>query len=141
LLRDLTVKANGYLGDLFDLPVSIEFTNETDEGGLAKITDIVKIGEVERAFALYSGGQSRRIQLAIDLALSDIVAARGDKPLNLLILDEVFKDLSENSMEKIVELLEKLNKKVILIEHNTVFKSIINNVIKIELRDGVSTCL
>lgn len=141
LLRDLTNKANYYLGQLFDLPINIEFTNETDDGGVAKISDIVTIGDHERPFALYSGGQSRRIQLAVDLALSDIVASRGDKPISLLVMDEYCKDLSENSMEKVLELFESLDKTVLLIEHNSIIKNIVNNTIEIELRDGVSRCL
>lgn len=141
LLRDLTNKSNYYLAQLFDLPINIEFTNETEEGGIAKITDVVSIGGAERPFALYSGGQSRRIQLAVDLALSDIVASRGDKPVGLLIMDEVCKDLSENSMEKVLELLEGLDKAVLLIEHNSIIKNIVTNTFRIELRNGVSKCL
>ena len=141
LLRDLTNKSNFYLGQLFDLPIKIEFTNETEAGGVAKITDIVTIENSERPFALYSGGQSRRIQLAVDLALSDIVSERGDKPVKLLILDEYFKDLSENSMEKVLELLEGLDKSVLLIEHNSLIKNVVANTFEIELRNGTSKCL
>lgn len=141
LLRDLTNKSKYYLGQLFNLPISIEFTNETEEGGIAKITDKVTIGNVKRPFALYSGGQARRIQLAVDLALSDIVAARGDKPAKLLIMDEYCKDLSESSMEKVLELFENLDKSVIMIEHNSLIKNIVSNTFQIELRDGVSRCL
>lgn len=141
LLRDLTNKSNYYLAQLFDLPISIEFTNETEAGGIAKITDVVTIGDVQRPFALYSGGQSRRIQLAVDLALSDIVASRGDKPIGIRLFDEYMKDLSENSMEKVLELFEELEGSVLMIEHNSIIKNVVNNNLEIELRNGVSRCL
>lgn len=138
LLAELTRKANGYLRELFEVPVQIHIDNEGLDGEISKINIRVTIDGEDRPLGLYSGGQFRRIQLAVDLALSDIISARSDKPVNLLILDEYFKDLSETSMEKVLYLLEKLQRSVILIEHNSIFKSIISNVVKIELKGGVS---
>lgn len=141
LLRDLTNKSNYYLAQLFDLPIEIEFTNETEAGGIAKITDVVRIGDIQRPFALYSGGQSRRIQLAVDLALSDIVASRADKAIGIRLFDEYCKDLSENSMEKVLELFEELEGSVLMIEHNSIIKNVVTNTVEIELRNKVSRCL
>lgn len=134
VLNELTARANKYLVDLFEMPISMKFTNENMKIGLA-----LKIGGVDRSFGLFSGGQQKRIQLATDLALSDIVAARTGTGMNLLILDEYFKDLSEASMHKILTLLETLGRPTILIEHNSIFKSIVNRTFEVELRNGTTT--
>lgn len=138
LLEEVNRKANRYLTELFEQPVKINFSNMGDEGELSKITAEVTIDGISRGLGLYSGGQARRIQLAVDLALSDIVGSRSGKPLNLLILDEAFKDLSEVSMEKMLKLLETRKGSVLLIEHNSLFKQIVRNSFKVELTDGIS---
>jgi ATPase subunit of ABC transporter with duplicated ATPase domains len=77
--------------------------------------------------------------LAVDLAIADIVASRKASKLNVLILDEYFKDLSEVSMEKCLDLLTKRKCPVILVEHNTLFKNIVENTFFARLKDGTTT--
>jgi len=138
ILAELTNKVNNYLVELFEAPVQAHIQNFSDDGNIAKIQVDVTIGNIRRPLGLYSGGQFRRIQLAVDLALSDIISSRSKSPISLKILDEYMKDLSESSMEKILHLLEQRKGSTILIEHNSIFKSIVNNVFSVELRDGVS---
>jgi DNA repair exonuclease SbcCD ATPase subunit len=138
LLNELSVKATRLAEELFEVPISIKFSNEDEEGGVTKIVTTVTLDGVERSLGLYSGGQYRRIELAVDLALASIVARRSQNPLKFRVLDEPFKDLSESSMEKVVKLLERLEGSTIIIEHNTITKSIIHNVFDIEYRGGVS---
>lgn len=133
VLNQLTRKANNYLGELFEQPVKIKFENVD-----MKIDVSVSIDDKERPLGLYSGGQFRRIALAVDLALSDITCSRNSNKLNLMILDEYCKDLSEVSMEKVLKLLQARKGSTILIEHNSIFKSIVNNVFEVELINKVS---
>lgn len=133
VLKELSRRSNDYLQDLFEVPMSLRFTNDNMKIGLD-----IKINKIPRSYGLFSGGQQRRIGLSIDLALSDIITSRTGAKLNLFILDEYFKDLSESSMEKCLHLLEKLGKPIVLIEHNSIFNSIVNKTFDIELRDGVS---
>lgn len=138
LLKELSKKSTKLAAELFEVPVKIEFSNQDDEGGVAKIKTLVTLDGCERSLGLYSGGQYRRIELAVDLALASIVGSRSQNPINLRILDEPMKDLSEASMEKVVKLLEKLEGSTIIIEHNSIAKSIIHNTFNIEYRNGVS---
>ena len=138
LLNELTVKSTRLASELFEVPISIKFSNEDEEGGVTKILTTVTLDGNERSLGLYSGGQYRRIELAVDLALASIVGNRSQNPIKFRVLDEPFKDLSEPSMEKVVKLLEKLEGPTIIIEHNSVTKSIIHNVFDIEYRQGVS---
>ena len=133
-LLDLTHKTNLYLTELFEVPISIAFTNENMKIGM----DVIFDGKA-RGLGLLSGGQFRRVSLAVDLALSDIINTRKGSKFNLLILDEYFKDLSEQSMEKCLKLLERLGKSTILIEHNSIFKSIVDKTFEVELTGGVSS--
>jgi DNA repair exonuclease SbcCD ATPase subunit len=79
------------------------------------------------------------VSLAVDLALSDVVTSRKGAQIGVLILDEYFKDLSETSMEKCLTLLEGRGQPVLLIEHNSIFKNIVNNSIMVRLEDGTSS--
>lgn len=140
VLAELSQKSNFYLSHLFEVPIQLVFHNDGDSGDISKICVEVCLDGTPRPFGLYSGGQARRITLAVDLALSDLVAARGDKPLDVRFLDEVMHDLSEESMEKVLRLLERLQGSTILIEHNSLFKNIVRNTLKVEFKKGISTC-
>lgn len=133
MLNEINARVHKYLAQLFEVPVQVRFTN-TD----MKIETEVKYDGIERSLGLLSGGQFRRVSLAVDLALSDTIVARKGSKIGVLILDEYFKDLSEPSMEKCLSLLEGRNQPVLLIEHNSIFKNIVNNSINVRLEDGTS---
>jgi len=141
LLQELNDRTNKYLMNLFDLPCSITFDNISEEGEISKIKTTVMLDNQERSLGLLSGGQFRRVQLAVDFALSDIVSQRSKNPINIRILDESFKDLSEESMGKVIELLQKMSGSTVIIEHNSIIKNIVNNVFKVQLKDGVSSAV
>jgi DNA repair exonuclease SbcCD ATPase subunit len=139
LLAQLNTKTNKYLAELFEIPARIQFNNLSEEGEISKITTTVILDNTERSLGLLSGGQFRRVQLAVDFALSEIIAEQANKPITLRILDEAFKDLSEVSMNKVVDILEKMPGSTILIEHSSLVKAIVNRTFEIEYKNGVST--
>ena len=79
--------------------------------------------------------------LAVDLAISDIIHARKGIKDKLLILDEYFKDLSEQSISKIVTLLSNLNTDVIMVEHNSLLRSLATNVVNVHYKNSESCIL
>lgn len=133
LLNELNARVQKYLTHLFEVPVAVRFTNED-----MKIETKVKFDGIDRGLGLLSGGQFRRVSLAVDLALSDVITSRKGSRVDLLILDEYFKDLSEASMEKCLALLENRGQPVLLIEHNSIFKNIVNNSVFVKLEGGTS---
>jgi DNA repair exonuclease SbcCD ATPase subunit len=133
VIGELQLKSNEYAAKLFEIPVYIKFTNED-----MKIGVTVKLDSQERSLSLLSGGQFRRVSLAVDLALSDIVLSRKNSRLNLIAMDEPFQNLSESSMQKCVEVFSQLDKPLLLIEHNSVAKSVVNNTVFVEYRNGTS---
>lgn len=132
-LNELNYRTNHYLNELFEMEASIKFTSEDQ-----KINSKIVVDGHERGLGLLSGGQNRRFNLAVDLALADIVSYRKTSKLDLIIFDEYFRDLSEISMEKCLELLKTRKCPVILIEHNSIFKNIVDNVFFVKLEDGTS---
>lgn len=132
-LSELNFRVNKYLNDLFEVSASLKFTTEDQ-----KIETRVTIDNRETGLGLLSGGQNRRFNLAVDLALADIVAHRKTSKLDMLILDEYFKDLSEVSMEKCLDLLKSRKSPVLIIEHNTIFKNIVDNTFFVRLENGTS---
>lgn len=134
MLNEINARVQKYLTHLFEVPVTVRFRNED-----MKIeTDVVYDG-TPRGLGLLSGGQFRRVSLAVDLALSDVITARKGARVGVLILDEYFKDLSESSMEKCLALLEGRGHPVLLIEHNSIFKNIVNNSVMVRLENGTSS--
>lgn len=138
LLDELNRKTNAYLTKLFDITATLEFKNDSEDQGVSKIRTTVKLDGIERTLGLLSGGQMRRVQLAVDFALSDIVSERSNKPINLRILDESFKDLSEASLERVIEVLKDMKGSTLVIEHNSIIKSIVDRTHHIVYDNGVS---
>lgn len=138
LLIDISSKATEIALQLFEVPVSIQFYNDGDDGEATKIKVNVIYDGVERSLGLLSGGQARRVQLATDLALAQIIGRRANNPVSFRIFDEITKDLSETSMEKVLSLLKGMNGSNLLIEHNSMAKTLVDNVYHVELRNKVS---
>ena len=73
------------------------------------------------SFGLLSGGEKRKVRLACALALQDIVASRAEKPINLLIGDEVDDALDESGLERLMGLLDEKSRErgtLLVISHN-----------------------
>lgn len=133
VLNEINSRIRSYVSQLFEVPVSLVFKNVD-----MKIETEIKYDGIERSLGLLSGGQFRRMNLATDLALSDSVVARTGAKLGITIWDEYMKDLSEASMEKVLQLFVTRNKPTLLIEHNSIFKNIVNHSVKAVLRNGIS---
>ena len=70
--------------------------------------------------AVISGGEEDIANLALRLAISQMIAERAGQPLSLLVLDEIFGSLDEERRAAVVELLRSLADRfpqVILITH------------------------
>jgi len=133
VLHELNRRVKIYIDQLFEVDLKLEFSSDG-----TKIDTMTKVDKEDRTLGLFSGGQTRRMNLAVDLALSDIITTRKNSALKLIILDEYFKDLSESSMEKCIELLRNLKKPTLIIEHNSIFKTVVDESIEIQYKNGVS---
>ena len=111
LRPDLSELASGFLRDLTDG----RYTDlELDEDYAATLLDD---GDPK---AVISGGEEDVANLALRLAISQMIAERAGQPLSLLILDEIFGSLDEDRRSAVVDLLRSLADRfpqVILITH------------------------
>ena len=111
LRPDLSDLASGFLRDL----TNGRYTDlELDEDYGATLLDD---GDPK---AVISGGEEDVANLALRLAISQMIAERAGQPLSLLILDEIFGSLDEDRRAAVVDLLRSLADRfpqVILITH------------------------
>jgi exonuclease SbcC len=111
LRPDLSYLASGFIRDL----TSGRYTDlELDEDYAATLIDD---GDPK---AVISGGEEDVANLALRLAISQMIAERAGQPLSLLILDEIFGSLDEDRRIAVVDLLRSLADRfpqVILITH------------------------
>lgn len=123
-VRDLT---NGRYTDL-----------ELDEDYLATLMDD---GDPK---PVISGGEEDVANLALRLAISQMIADRAGQPLSLLVLDEIFGSLDEERRSAVVELLRGLADRfpqVILITHIESVREGFDRIIRVgyDLSRGVAT--
>lgn len=137
-LNEINGLVNKYASEMFDIGIQVHFTNIGEEGALNKVVTKIAINGVERSFGLLSGGQQKRIEMAVFLSLSEIMNRRLGNVLNLRILDEVMTGLSAESSAKVITLLKSLAGSTLVIEHNEQVKSIIDQTFDIEYRGGTS---
>jgi DNA repair protein SbcC/Rad50 len=73
-------------------------------GGVAETLDIEIADELgTRSYELYSGGEAFRINFAIRVALSQMLARRAGAQLRTLFIDEGFGTQDEEGRNKLVE--------------------------------------
>ncbi len=142
-INNLNQLSNGYLRELFDAPVSIQFSIdhvETKSAYKQRVHTVVLMDGVEVSLDSLSGGEKRRVIIATDLALADLVASRSSKGFNMMFLDEVSEGLDAAGREKLFTLLSRISKKssVISVDHASEFKSMFDKTIYIEKRNGKS---
>jgi exonuclease SbcC len=122
-LRELT---NGRYTDL-----------ELDEDYAVRLVDD---GEAK---GVISGGEEDVANLALRLAISQMIAERAGQPLSLLVLDEIFGSLDDDRRAAVVELLRGLADRfpqVILITHIDTVRDGFDRIIRVSYdpRNGVA---
>jgi exonuclease SbcC len=94
--------------------------------------------------AVISGGEEDIANLALRLAISQMIAERAGQPLSLLVLDEIFGSLDEDRRLAVVDLLRSLADRfpqVILITHIDSVRDGFDRVIRVglDITRGVAT--
>ncbi len=107
----LEASANGWLERLASgrLSVRIDSLRAKKTGGLRETLDItVADGEAERPLEGFSGGERQRVNLALRLALAELLAERAGRPIEALILDEAFTALDTEGHQLALEVIRAL---------------------------------
>lgn len=105
-IPELEATANALLARMTDGRMALRITTQREKvtGGLAETLDIEIADELgTRAYELYSGGEAFRINFAIRIALSQMLARRAGAQLRTLFIDEGFGTQDDDGRNKLVE--------------------------------------
>ena len=111
VVPELEASANELLGRMTDgrLHVRIETQKEIRTGELREALDIIISDELgSRPYELYSGGESFRINFAIRIALSRLLARRAGAQLRSLFIDEGFGTQDAGGREHLVAAINSI---------------------------------
>ncbi|MBI2869069.1 MAG: SMC family ATPase [Chloroflexi bacterium] len=122
-LPEIENEANGLLSRMTDNRMHIKFETqrETRKGDIAETLDIHITDELgTRSYETFSGGEAFRINFAIRIALSRLLARRAGSPLRTLIIDEGFGTQDSTGIEKLKEAINSIQddfSRIIVITH------------------------
>ena len=127
-IPEIESEANKLLARMTDnrMHIKMETQRETRKGDVMETLDINISDELgTRNYEMFSGGEAFRIDFAIRVALSKILARRAGAPLPTLIIDEGFGTQDSMGIEKIKEAITSIQddfEKILVITHIADFK-------------------
>lgn len=140
----LNNKVSEYCSMLTGNAVAVEFSSrrelkneESRDEFSVNVTNALGTTSYEAA----SGGEKRKIDVCIALALQALSAARGKSGINVAFYDEVFEGLDDAAVDKVMELLiaeQKGKDSLFVITHLSSLKSQFPRRIRVVKKDGVS---
>lgn len=128
ILPEIEQEANELLAKLTDnqAQIFIESLRDLKKGGAKETLDI-NISDTMgiRPYEMFSGGEAFRIDFALRIALSKMLARRAGTSLQTLIIDEGFGSQDEEGLAHIMDALYRIQDdfaKVIIVSHLTSMK-------------------
>lgn len=124
--------------------VQFQGVRETQSGKIKEEVNAVISMDGEEGVDIrsLSGGERSSADLAIDLAVIDLIENRSNKGISIFILDEPFTGLDTVSIEMVLEVLKnaKINKKLIIVDHNPEVKQMVESRL-VAVREGLTSTL
>ena len=120
---EIEAEANRLLGKMTDgrMTVRINMQRETAAGDVRETLDIQISDPLgTRAYEMYSGGEAFRVNFAIRIALSQLLARRAGTQLHTLIIDEGFGVLDAIGRERLVEAINAVQtdfERILVVTH------------------------
>lgn len=111
VLPEIEDEANRLLQAMTDgrMSVAFESQRETKKGTIAETLDIHVADELgTRSYDLFSGGEAFRINFAIRVAISRLLARRAGAQLQTLIMDEGFGSQDGRGRDRLVEAINSV---------------------------------
>ncbi len=125
-LPELEDQANELLARLSDYGMSVRFSSQraykdNKRKDLMETLDIlISDGSGSRDYETYSGGEAFRINFAIRLALSRVLARRAGAKLQTLVIDEGFGNQDAQGRQRLIEAINAVRpdfQKILIITH------------------------
>ena len=147
-LPQIEMKANEILGRLSDDTMRLHFETQArykDEKrkDLRETLEIqVSDGAGLRDYEMYSGGEAFRVNFAIRLALSEVLAQRKGARLQMLVIDEGFGSQDALGRQRLIQAINAVKgdfARILVITHLEELKDAFPTRIEVEKTDGGST--
>jgi len=147
-LPQLEAKANEILDRLSEGQMSIEFVTQEaykdDRRKDLRETLEIKIKDSAgtRDYEMYSGGEAFRVNFAVRLALSEVLAQRKGSRLQTLVIDEGFGSQDARGRQRLIEAINLVKNdfaKILVITHLDELKDAFPNRIEVEKTERGST--
>lgn len=128
-LPEIECAANQLLARLTDnqMQLMIESLRDLKKGGAKETLDLkITDGVGVRPYEMFSGGEAFRIDFALRIAISQLLAQRAGTSLQTLIIDEGFGSQDEEGLGYIMDALYKIQAdfaKVIIVSHLPAIKN------------------
>lgn len=110
-IPELEAEANDLLARMTDGRMTLRFSTQRERvsGGAIETLDVEIADELgTRAYELYSGGEAFRINFAIRIALSKLLARRAGAQLRALFIDEGFGTQDQDGQAKLIDAISKI---------------------------------
>jgi exonuclease SbcC len=123
VIPELEDEANNLLARMTDGRMTVQFETQRDtKAGHAVETLDIRISDEygSRNYEMYSGGEAFRIDFAIRIALSKLLARRAGAQLQTLIIDEGFGTQDADGRQKLVQAINSIRDdfaRIIVITH------------------------
>ncbi len=147
-LPEIETRANELLERLSEGTMSVSFATQAafkdkKREDLKETLDIlISDGAGRRDYELYSGGEAFRVNFAIRLALSELLARRAGARLQTLVVDEGFGSQDAQGRQHLIEAINQVKPdfaKVLVISHIEELKEAFPNRIEVEKTERGST--
>lgn len=147
-LPQIEARANDLLERLSDGQMSVRFVTQAGykdkkRDDLRETLEIqISDGAGVRDYEMYSGGEAFRVNFAIRLALSEVLAQRKGARLQTLVVDEGFGSQDARGRQRLIEAINLVRgdfAKILVITHLEELKDIFPTRIEVEKVDGSST--
>jgi exonuclease SbcC len=147
-LPEIETRANELLERLSDGNMSVRFAtqaafkNKKREDLKETLDILISDGSGTRDYELYSGGEAFRVNFAIRLALSELLAKRAGARLQTLVVDEGFGSQDALGRQHLIEAINQVKQdfsKVLVISHLDELKDAFPNRIEVEKTPRGST--
>lgn len=147
-LPQIEQKANDLLERLSDGHMSIRFVTQAEfkdkkRDDLKETLDIqISDSAGMRNYEMYSGGEAFRVNFAIRLALSEMLAQRKGARLQTLVIDEGFGSQDSSGRQRLIEAINTVKNdfaKILIITHLDELKDAFPNRIEIEKNERGSS--
>jgi exonuclease SbcC len=147
-LPQIEAKANDLLDRLSNGSMSLKFATQSEykdkkRDDLKETLDIqISDGAGLRDYEMYSGGEAFRVNFAIRLALSEVLAGRKGARLQTLVIDEGFGSQDAQGRQRLIEAINLVKPdfaKILVITHLDELKDAFPSRIEVEKTERGST--